>query len=161
MQIWADQTVSSNVVTAMRFFKALALSLLIDGSAQAGDWKYSQRVQGSFDEVKDAIVMAIENRGLVVNDTSHIGDMLDRTGADIGSNRKLYDRAEIIEFCSARLSRQMMEADPHNIVLCPFALSIYALPGENGTWVAYRRPMGAAAAQLAELLQSSIAEAGY
>ncbi len=30
---------------------------------------------------------------------SHIGDMLDRTGADIGATRQVYAKAEIIEFC--------------------------------------------------------------
>ncbi|WP_428826463.1 hypothetical protein ACLIKD_20410 [Azonexus sp. IMCC34842] len=51
----------------------------------------------------------------------------------------------------------MMEADPHNIVLCPFAISIYTLPGEkNTTWVAYRKPQGAAA-KLVEPLLSEIA----
>lgn len=144
----------------MRFFKILAFGLVMGGSAQAGEGTVRQLIQGSFDEVKEAVVIAIENRGLVINYTAHIADMLDRTGADIGTNRKLYDRAEIIEFCSATLSRRMMEADPHNIVQCPFALSIYVLPGEKATWLAYRQPMGAGTAPVAAMLQSIIAEVG-
>jgi len=55
----------------------------------------------------------------------------------------------------------MMEADPHNIVLCPFAISIYTLPGEkNTTWVAYRKPLGVAAKLVEPLLSEIAAEAG-
>lgn len=105
--------------------------------------------------------MAIENRGLVINYTSHIADMLARTGADIGATRQIFAKAEIIEFCSAKLSRKMMELDLHNIVLCPFAISIYTLPGEkNTTWVAYRLPKGEAAVRLEPLLREPCAEAG-
>ncbi|HEB87384.1 MAG TPA: hypothetical protein ENI68_10275 [Gammaproteobacteria bacterium] len=36
----------------------------------------------------------------------------------------------------------MMEADPHNIVFCPYIISIYTLPGEkNRVYLAYRRPL--------------------
>jgi len=105
--------------------------------------------------------MAIENRGLVVNYTAHIADMLQRTGTDIGASRRIYDHAEVVEFCSASLSRKMMEADPHNIVLCPFAISIYTLPGEkNTTWVAYRKPLGVAAKLVEPLLSEITGEAG-
>ena len=105
--------------------------------------------------------LAIEGRGLVINYVSHIGDMLERTGADIGATRQVFAKAEIIEFCSAGLSRQMMELDPHNIVLCPFAISVYTLPGETQTtWVAYRQPGGAAARLVQPLLQAITDEAG-
>jgi len=137
---------------------ALALST---GAALAEEWMVRHKVAGNFADTRDAVVMAIENRGLVVNYTSHIADMLQRTGADIGASRRIYDHAEIVEFCSAGLSRKMMEADPHNIVLCPFAISIYTLPGEkNGTWLAYRKPMGAVAKLVEPLLREIAAEAG-
>ena len=72
----------------------------------------------------------------------------------------VYGNAEIIEFCSASLSRKMREADPHNIVLCPFAISIYTLlDDKNGTWVAYRKPLGAAAKLVEPLLSEIAAEA--
>lgn len=141
----------------MRRLIVLFALVLSTGAALAETWMVRQKVAGSFADTRDAVVMAIENRGLVVNYTAHIADMLQRTGADIGASRQIYDNAEIIEFCSASLSRKMMEADPHNIVLCPFAISIYTLPGEkNTTWVAYRKPQGAAA-KLVEPLLSEIA----
>lgn len=97
--------------------------------------------KGSFDGVKERVVMAIENRGLVLNYTARIGDMLERTGKDIGRVAPIYGKAELVEFCSARVSRDTMEADPHNIVYCPYAIAIYTLPREQGTvYVSYRKP---------------------
>ena len=84
--------------------------------------------------------MAIENRGLVLNNTSRIGDMLRRTGKDIGRTVPIYGKAEMIEFCSARVSRETMQANPHNIVFCPYGIAIYTLPDEPGkVYVSYRK----------------------
>ena len=131
-------------------------------TAQAEEWMVKRKLAGNFADTRDAVVMAIENRGLVINYTSHIADMLARTGADIGATRQVFEQAEIIEFCSAGLSRKMMELDPHNIVLCPFAISVYTLPGEkNTTWVAYRQPKGAAAPLVSPILREIAAEAGF
>jgi uncharacterized protein (DUF302 family) len=136
----------------------LALTL---STAQADEWMTKQKLKLGFDDARDAIVMAIENRGLVINFTSHIADMLARTGADIGATRQVFAQAEIVEFCSAGLSRKMLELDPHNIVLCPFAISIYTLPGDTaGTWVSYRLPSGPAAQLIEPLLRDITAEAG-
>jgi uncharacterized protein (DUF302 family) len=140
---------------------ALLLTLaLLSRMALADDWMVRHKTAASFADTREAIALAIENRGLVVNFTSHIADMLDRTGADIGAAKKIFEQAEIIEFCSAGLSRKMMEADPHNIVLCPFAISVYTLPGDpGGTWVAYRKPQGKSAAMVEGLLKEITAEA--
>ena len=146
---------------AMRHFLISLLLVLNATAALAEEWVVRRKVQTGFDETMDNVRMAIENRGLVVNYTSHIADMLNRTGADIGASRQVFERAEIIEFCSAGLSRKMLEADPHNIVLCPFAISVYTLPGEKGvTWVAYRQPFGSAAPLVGPLLREIAAEAG-
>lgn len=138
----------------------LSLCLLLTVStAAADDWRVNRPLKGSFADTRDAVVMAIENRGLVINLVSHIGEMLERTGNDLGTGKKLYQDAEIIEFCSAKLSRQMMTLDPHNIVLCPFTIAIYTLPGESGqTWVGYRRPSGSAVAVVEPLLQEILRE---
>lgn len=134
--------------------------MLASTGARAEDWMVRQQVAAGFADTLEAVVMAIENRGLVINYTSHIGEMLARTGADLGASKQIFGKAEIIEFCSARLSRQMMEADPHNIVLCPFAISIYTLPGETGTtWVAYRKPPPAVAGIVEPLLAEIAGEA--
>ncbi|MBS1140808.1 MAG: hypothetical protein H6R13_2261 [Proteobacteria bacterium] len=134
---------------------------LTTATAHAEEWMVKKKLAVSFDDAKESVVMAIENRGLVINYTSHIADMLARTGSDIGATRQIFDKAEIVEFCSAKLSRKMMEVDPHNIVLCPFAISIYTLPGEkNTTWLAYRLPKGEAAKLVAPLFKEIAAEVG-
>jgi uncharacterized protein (DUF302 family) len=100
---------------------------------------YSQKIE--FADVRDNLAMAITGRGLVISSISHVGEMLERTGKDLGASTRLYKEAEIYEFCSAVLSRKMMEADRRNIAFCPFAVSIYVLPDEpEKVYAAFRRP---------------------
>lgn len=135
------------------------IALSFGALAQAAGEAVVTPVQGRFDEVRDALVFAIEGKGLVINYTGHIGDMLERTGKDIGAAKRIYEQAESFEFCSARISRQMMEADPANIANCPFVVSVYTLPGKPGTvFVAYRKPMAGLKAVDA-LLRELVAEA--
>ena len=97
--------------------------------------------KAKFEDVKDELVDAVTKRGLVVDYTAHIGAMLGRTAKDVGAAKQVYARAEAIQFCSAVLSRRMMEADAANIVFCPYVIAIYALASDPGTvHVAYRRP---------------------
>ncbi len=145
----------------MRQFAALLVLCLASTFAAASEWVERQRVRQPFADVREALTLAIENRGLVINYTSHIADMLSRTGADIGASKQVFGQAEIIEFCSAKLSRQMMEADPHHIVLCPFAIAVYTLPGDDGhTWISWRRPPAGAASIVEPLLREIADEAG-
>ena len=98
-------------------------------------------VAGDFAEIKAFLTSAIEERGIKISSVLHIGDMLQRTGDAVGDNKPIYKQAEAIEFCSATLSREMMQADPHNIVFCPFSILIYEPVDEPGTtYLAYRRP---------------------
>lgn len=99
-------------------------------------------VNGEFEDVRERVLLAIGNRGLVLNYTAYIGNMLERTGKDIGRPRQVYDKAELLEFCSAGVSRSTMEADPHNIVFCPYAIAVYTLPLQPGkVYVSYRKPL--------------------
>lgn len=101
------------------------------------------KTTGTFEEVKDNLTNALTNRGMVVNNVAHIGDMLARTGKDLGKAAPIYSKAEAIEFCSATISRKTMEANPHNIAYCPYAIAIYVLPKEpNTVYVTYRKPTG-------------------
>ena len=123
--------------------------------------------KGEFGDVKDRVLMAIENRGMVLSSTAHVGDMLERTGKDLGRNRRIYSHADVLEFCNAVLSRDTMEADPHNIVFCPYAIAVYALPNEPGkVYLSYRKPAagGSAAsikalAAVEKLLEAIVREA--
>lgn len=98
-------------------------------------------VASDFETIRDQVVEAIIERGMIVNNISHIGNMLERTRKDLGVGRQLYIHAEALEFCSAVVSRNTMEADPHNIVFCPYVVAIYELKREPGKiHVAYRKP---------------------
>jgi uncharacterized protein (DUF302 family) len=120
---------------------AVAAGTALYGAAQADAAEVVVRsAKGEFKEVKERVLHAIENRGLVLNYTARIGAMLERTGKDIGTGRRIYGDAEMLEFCSARVSRDTMEADPRNIVYCPYSIAIYTLPKEKDrVHVAYRR----------------------
>ena len=85
---------------------------------------------GSFDDATFGVESAIVGRGLVVDWVSHTGEMLNRTGADLGADQVIFDQADIFQFCSATISRQMMEADPLNIAHCPYAVFVFEREGE-------------------------------
>lgn len=85
---------------------------------------------GTFDDATFAVENAIVNHGLVIDYTSHVGEMLARTGGDVGSSARVFDAADIFIFCSAVVSRQVMEADPMNIVHCPYGIFVTDREGE-------------------------------
>ncbi|WP_425053316.1 DUF302 domain-containing protein [Psychromarinibacter sp. S121] len=85
---------------------------------------------GSFDDATFALESAIVDHGLVIDYVSHVGDMLNRTGEDVGSDVMLFEAADIYIFCSAVVSRQVMEADPMNIVHCPYNIFVAEMDGK-------------------------------
>lgn len=113
---------------------------------------------GSFDDATFAVESAIVDRGLVIDYTSHVGEMLNRTGADVGSDKMIFKAADIFVFCSAVLSREMMEADPMNIGHCPYG--IFVADGADGVVVGYRNypegPMKKVEALLGEIVQEAV-----
>ncbi len=146
----------------------LLAACLIGGYAHAADGRGAAdegakvvAVKGKFADVKEDLVVAIEQRGLVINTTAHVGDMLERTGRDLGKTKRIYDQAEVIEFCSATVSRAMMETDPRNLVYCPYTIAVYSLPGKPGVvYLAHREyPATAALKPVVELLEGIVADA--
>lgn len=120
---------------------ALAAALAVTAPAYADDSIKSYSKKGSFADVKTDLTETIVNRGLKIDYNGNIGAMLERTGADVGSTKAVYKGAEFFTFCSAKLSRTMMEADPMNLGSCPYVMFIYesaAKPGE--VTVGYRLP---------------------
>ncbi len=43
-----------------------------------------------------------------------------------------FSRAEVVEFCSAKLSRKMTDADPANVIFCPYSIALYSHADEPG-----------------------------
>lgn len=105
---------------------SLALALAAS-SANAADMITYDTSQ-SFDDVTFGLESAIVDAGLVIDSTSHIGDMLERTKADVGSDVTLFLNAQSFSFCSAKVSREVMEADPMNIVFCPYDIFVMVRP---------------------------------
>lgn len=135
---------------------ALCFGLLAGGLSPAlangPDHLRLYKKQGKYEDVKQDIEIAITNRGLVVDHASHIGAMLDRTGKDLGTSKPIYGDAGSMQFCSAVVSRKTMEADPTNIVFCPYIIVYFTLHDDPRTvHVGYRRPLptGSAASKKA------------
>ncbi|MDA1090061.1 MAG: DUF302 domain-containing protein [Proteobacteria bacterium] len=124
-------------------FAALLIVAGLTGSVFAdsyGDLKL-YNTKGNFNEVKEAVADGILNRGFVIDYHGFVGNMLKRTGKDVGSAKALYKDAEFYQFCSASLTRKAIEADPRNIGYCPYVVVVYELASTAGTvHVGYRQP---------------------
>ncbi|SLN50455.1 hypothetical protein PEL8287_02631 [Roseovarius litorisediminis] len=90
----------------------------------AGDVATVYKFDGAFEDATFAVENAIVGHGLVIDFTSHVGEMLNRTAADVGSDVEVFTAADIFLFCSAQLSREVMEADAMNIVHCPYKIFV-------------------------------------
>ena len=113
---------------------------------------------GSFEDATFAVESAIVDRGLVIDYVSHVGEMLNRTGADVGSAENLFTSADIFIFCSAVVSREVMEADPMNIAHCPYG--VFVAEQDSAVTVGYRTypdgPMQKVEALLAEIVAEAV-----
>ena len=110
--------------------------LLVLASPAYAEEAITYDFDGSFDDATFAVESAIVDQGLVIDYVSHVGDMLARTGADVGSDKLLFDEAQIFVFCSALVSREVMEADPANLVHCPYG--IYVSEREGAVTIGHR-----------------------
>ncbi|MGR3761554.1 DUF302 domain-containing protein [Roseobacteraceae bacterium NS-SX3] len=123
----------------MKRFTAFSLPVLcLAALPAAAQDMVSYSSTASFDDVVFGLESAITNRGLVVDAVSHVGEMLERTREDVGSDVVLFDKAKVFSFCSAKLSRQVMESDPMNIAFCPYSIFVAQAPGAEETTVGFR-----------------------
>lgn len=124
----------------------------------AADQAVTYTFEGSFEDATFAVENAIVGRGLVIDYVSHTGDMLARTAADVGSKTKLFEAADVYLFCSALLSRKVMEADPMNIAHCPYG--IFVADRQGSVMIGYREypegPMQEVQALLDEIVQEAL-----
>lgn len=113
------------------------------------------RTSGDYEFVRESVAAAITNQGLVITNASNVGEMLERTGKDLGQTTRVYGQAELLEFCSAIYSRRAMEADIHNIVFCPYRLAVYTEADDPETvYVSFARMHTAAGPKAQESLQA-------
>lgn len=118
----------------------LVASFVMPAAATAADGELltTRTVKRAYADVRDDLNNAIINQGLKVDLNGKIGDMLKRTAADIGAKGELYSDAEYFTFCSAQLSRAMMDADPLNMGLCPYVMFVYKRTGADDITVGYK-----------------------
>ncbi len=112
---------------------------------------------GSFEDATFAVESAIVGKGLVIDYVSHVGEMLNRTGGDVGSDAMIFKAADIFLFCSAVLSREVMEADPMNIAHCPYGIFVTDKDGKVS--VGYRNYPDGPMQEVQSLLDDIVREA--
>ena len=87
---------------------------------------------GDLDDADFVVSSAIQDAGLVIDYVSNVGAMLARTGADLGLGASpVGEGAKTYLFCSATVSREVMEVDPMNIAYCPYAVFIAEFEGQT------------------------------
>lgn len=125
------------------------------------------KVKGDFRDTLRSVKFAIHGKGINIAHTVAASNMLNRTGRDFGIRENIFIDAETIEFCSARISHQLVQANHENILLCPFTISVYVLTGDpEHVYLSYRLPYitpddgsRAAVQDMVELIESIITEA--
>lgn len=118
-----------------KFF--LMASLAACATTALADGVVTYTTEEAFDDVVFGLENAILDQGLVVDNISHTGDMLERTKGDVGGTMTIFTKADIYSFCSAALSRKVMEADPMNVRFCPYDIFVAQRPGE-AVMIGYR-----------------------
>ena len=142
------------------YLLAASAALALAAPAFAQDNTTTYPFDGSFDDATFSVENAIIGLGLVIDYVSHTGEMLNRTAGDVGSGVKIFEAADIFLFCSAVLSRNVMEADPMNIAHCPYGIFVADRAGEVivGCRNYPKGPMQQVQALLDEIVQEAVAE---
>lgn len=146
----------------MKPLLGVAACLLAGTAAMAADM-ITYDTDQSFDDVVFGLENAILDAGLVIDHVSHTGDMLERTKADVGSDITIFEHADIFSFCSAKISREVMEADPMNVVFCPYDIFVIVRADTpDVTTIGFRTypdgPMKKVETMLDEIAKSAISE---
>ena len=71
----------------------------------------------------------------------------------------LFEAAEVFSFCSAALSRKVMEADVMNIGFCPYDIFVMQLPESEEVTIGYRAFPDGAMQEVQSLLDQIVKEA--
>lgn len=112
---------------------------------------------GEFDDATFAVESAIIDKGLVIDTVSHVGEMLNRTAEDVGSENQIFKQGDVYSFCSAVISREVMEDDPMNIVHCPYG--IFVVDNGDGVLIGHRNYPEGAMQKVQSLLTQIVEEA--
>lgn len=124
----------------------------------AGDDVYTTEATVAFADAAQAVNDAIINKGYKVDYHGFVGEMLKRTAEDVGATKELFKDAELFTFCSAVMSRAVMEADITDFAYCPYVVFVYEAASEPGTVIiGFRKlPEGGARDQVNTLLKEIV-----
>ena len=146
----------------------LLIGLLLAFNSQADTSQIvTTKIEGHFPEVVHNIKSAIAGKGINIAHILPASSMLNRTGSAYGYKENVFLDAQIIEFCSARLSQKLARLDPDNILACPFVIGATVIPAEpDVVRVSYRVPTARPGAEavvheIVELMQSIIEDASW
>jgi uncharacterized protein (DUF302 family) len=118
----------------------LAAFVLFAQTATADDMRTYAKQGMDYDDVKMDLENAIEGKGLRIGAIGDLGDMLDRTRADLNAGPAVYKSAHYMQFCSAVYAHKLAAADPANLGHCPFLMFIYETVAKPGEVVIGYRP---------------------
>ncbi len=116
--------------------------------------------QEEFEYITDNVRNAIIERGMTIANETHASEMLNRTAPDLGIETNVFLDAQSIEFCSAMISHKLVAANPSNMVLCPFTISIYVTSEDPDiVYVAFKPPTaGAESAKVQQEIETLLQE---
>lgn len=115
----------------MRILSFAAMLAFAGTCALAEDFA-TEVFDGDVGDAAFAVENAIVDAGLVIDYVSNVGQMLDRTGADLNlGDSPVGAEAKIFVFCSAVVSREVMEADPMNVGNCPYGIFVAEIDGDT------------------------------
>ncbi|WP_323763895.1 DUF302 domain-containing protein [Marinovum sp.] len=138
--------------------KYLLPLILAAGAACAEEPVIVHPYDGNHADALFSLENAIINQGLVVDYHSQVGEMLARTREDVGG-AQIFEAADVLLFCSATVSRQVMEADPLNVAYCPYG--IFVTEREGQVEIGYRSypegPMDAVEELLGAIVEEALA----
>ena len=129
------------LILVLMSWMALVAPVSANGVAEESP-VYTKIVEGGvYADTLEALKEIIQGRGINIAHTLPPGDMLGRTGPDFGITTPVLKDGEIVEFCSAKISHQLMLANPENVTLCPFAVAVYVVSTDPGNVrMTFRRP---------------------
>ena len=120
---------SQNLLIAATFFAVASASAptLADNTTVK-----SYEFKATYEDAVFDLGEALTNKGLVIDHKAGVVNMLNRTAKDLGISKTIYKHGEVVEFCSAKLSRAAMEADPLNMAFCPYSMFVYETTANPG-----------------------------
>ena len=95
----------------------------------------------AFADILEAVKETIKGKGINIAHTLPSSGMLGSTGPTFGITEPLLKNGEMVEFCSAKVSHQLIQANIENIVICPFNIAVYELNAKPGQiHITFRKP---------------------